>query len=111
MSRAVSPWSLLALARALCASAPRGAEAAPPAPPPAVRQDVPIPDVLRPWIGWVLHGHEEEAQCPTLTDDEDGRRCAWPTALTLTLGTGGGTFAGRFRVFRRTFVTLPGDDK
>jgi hypothetical protein len=74
-----------------------------------VRPDLSIPDPLRPWVGWVLHGHEDEL-CPPLHGVEnEGHRCIWPTSLALSMDDKGGRFTGRWRVFRRGFVTLPGD--
>lgn len=79
-----------------------------PAVPPGLT-NLSIPDPLRPWVGWVLYDHETEL-CPPLHGVEDeGHRCVWPTSLALSMDDKGGRFTGRFSVFRRGFVTLPGD--
>jgi hypothetical protein len=69
-----------------------------------------IPEPLRPWQGWVLHGHED-ALCPFLQGAEGSPRCAWPSSLTLELGDRGGHFAQKWRTWKKAWVRLPGDDK
>lgn len=79
---------------------------------PAVRNGLAIPEPLKPWVGWVLHG-EEQVLCPFLHDrdgDED-RRCAWPSRLQLVLTEKGGRFTQSWRLYRREWVTLPGSRK
>lgn len=66
-----------------------------------------VPDALKPWIPWVLHG-KEDALCPTHFDDARHRLCAWPTRLELDLTDTGGTFKQRWRVFKRSWVPLAG---
>ena len=68
-----------------------------------------VPDALRPWIAWVLHGHEDAA-CPVLSGQGEGRECAWPARLTLQVDDGGGRFSQEWRVYRDALVPLPGDD-
>jgi hypothetical protein len=75
-----------------------------------------VPEPLRPWVDWVLRGHEE-AGCPIVAgplakDDADGgRRCSWPARLVLDLGQRGGAFEQDWRAFRETWVPLPGDER
>lgn len=69
-----------------------------------------VPEPLRPWIDWVLKGHEE-ARCPFFQGSEDRRQCAWPSALALDLGESGGRFTQRWLVHREEWVALPGDDR
>ena len=57
---------------------------------PLARSEVPEP--LRPWIDWVLRGHETD-RCPFL-DAPSTRECAWPSRL----------------VHHGSDVPLPGDD-
>ncbi len=66
-----------------------------------------IPEPLRPWTEWVLRGHEDEL-CPFLQGGEE-RRCAWPSRLAIEIGDRGGRFTQDFRVYRDTWVALPGD--
>ena len=43
-----------------------------------------VPEPLKAWAPWVLHG-EERALCPSGLSTED-RICAWPGPLELTRG-------------------------
>lgn len=90
----------LALAFGFCAAlaaAPLGAE-------PLARADVPEP--LRPWVDWVLRGHETES-CPFL-HAQDERHCVWPGRLELSLDASGGRFVQQLFVAAESVVALPG---
>lgn len=67
-----------------------------------------VPADLRPWMNWVLIGHEDR-QCPFLYNDTDTRRCGWPTAMQLNLNDTGGDFAITWKIYDEGWVTLPGD--
>ena len=69
-----------------------------------------IPEPLRPWIDWVLLGHEEEL-CPFFQGDAERRECAWPSRLVLDLGDRGGRFTQQWIVEHDQWVPLPGDAK
>ncbi|HVP28047.1 MAG TPA: hypothetical protein VMW35_02670 [Myxococcota bacterium] len=72
----------------------------------ALRAEPEVPEALRPWVPWVLQGHDD-ARCPT----QQGaalRVCAWPSRLALDLDAAGGRFAQDWRVYGRGFVPLPG---
>lgn len=73
---------------------------------PLRRADVPEP--LRPWIDWVLHGHDDE-QCPAL-EAPTTRECAWPSRLVLTLDEHGGKFTQQWLLHHEASVPLPGDE-
>src|SRR4051812_41684703 len=75
------------------------ARAAPAAP-------VDVPDALRPWIPWVLHGAERD-RCPTRTDGN--KVCESPGRLELVVDKAGGTFAQSWRVDAAGLAVLPGD--
>ncbi len=93
--------SLFASSLSLVAAA---AAAAPPSP-------AELPDALRPWSGWVLHGREAE-RCPLLTSGGSSQRtCVWPGALELTLVDDGGAFSQALEVHADALVPLPGDHK
>lgn len=83
-----------------------------PAVPPALqgRPDVAVPDPLKPWVGWALHG-DASALCPFRDGEKDERDCAWPARLQLQLDEHGGSFTQRWRVYVRLGVPLPGDKK
>jgi hypothetical protein len=70
-------FALLACA-ALHPGLARAAPAALKSPP---RASDAVPDPLRPWIGWALHGSEDE-RCILL---HDVRTCVFPTALALAV--------------------------
>lgn len=67
-----------------------------------------IPEPLRPWVNWVLQGHEDE-RCPFFQGRETERKCFWQSPLELSLEGKGGTFRQEWTVFSKTFVALPGD--
>src|SRR5262245_58590902 len=68
------------------------------------------PEALRPWIDWVLYGHEEE-RCPFLQGDADERRCSWPSRLGLDLNDRGGRFTQQWTLEHEDRAPLPGDAK
>src|SRR5882724_7975590 len=67
-----------------------------------------VPEALRPWTDWVMHGHEE-AFCSLLQGSTDHRQCAWPSRLTLDLEGRAGRFTQDWLVQRAGWVPLPGD--
>ena len=79
-----------------------------------------VPEALKPWVPWVLHG-QEAALCPFLhgqgsedksdVTDQSGVECAWPARLALQLREKGGSFTQSFRLYKRGWVMLPGDGK
>lgn len=66
-----------------------------------------VPEPLKPWIGWVLDGHDDR-NCPYLYNAEQ-RQCAWPGHLELQLTSTGGTFTQHWEVYGETQLRLPGD--
>ncbi len=66
-----------------------------------------VPEPLRPWVDWVLHG-QEAATCTPLLGETDRRECAWPARLELTLDDAGGRFAQDWDVETAGWVPLPG---
>jgi hypothetical protein len=84
-----------------------------------VRADGPIdpksiPEPLRPWTAWALHGRET-ALCPTLQAAAGNAattpQCAWPARLELTLDEKRGSFSQSWHTDATGWVPLPGDDK
>jgi hypothetical protein len=65
-----------------------------------------VPEPLRPWIEWVLRGHERET-CPFLHTSGE-RFCVWPGRLTLQLAEPGGRFTQQLYVAAESEVALPG---
>jgi len=69
-----------------------------------------VPEQLRAWVPWVLHGHEE-IRCPALHDNAKKRLCAWPGRLDLALSSKGGTFSQSWTIYTEGWIALPGDAK
>ncbi len=71
-----------------------------------------VPEALRPWVGWVLHGAgDEQLACPQLHGHDDDRVCAWPARLSVAVNDKGGTFAQEWQVFHAGLAELPGSDE
>ena len=73
---------------------------------PLAPQDAPEP--LRPWVKWVLQGHEQE-HCPFQYNDADVRHCSWPSSLDLRVADGGADFSQHWLVIQDDWLPLPGD--
>lgn len=65
-----------------------------------------VPEPLRPWVDWVLRGHEAET-CPFLHAQGE-RHCVWPGRLALALDAKGGRFEQELFVAGESDVALPG---
>jgi hypothetical protein len=76
----------------------------------AVLHESEVPEPLRPWIDWVLYGHEEIA-CPFLFNDAGQRRCAWPSRLELDFNNDGGQFNSEWEVYAPSWIQLPGNSR
>jgi len=74
------------------------------------KQDIAIPDPLKPWKDWVLHDVKDH-DCPFIYSNAQKRFCAWPTQVTLTLNQSGGKFEQHWRVYKKSRVRLPGSIK
>ncbi len=68
-----------------------------------------IPDSLKPWVGWVLHGHEQEL-CPFLTGSGEAQ-CVWPGRLALDFGEREGRFTQTWILYADSRVPLPGEER
>jgi len=75
---------------------------------PLTREQVPEP--LKPWISWVLQDNPELA-CPFLYNSYEQKRCSWPTQLALDLTPAKGVFSISWKVYKDSWVSLPGDNK
>lgn len=67
-----------------------------------------VPDPLKPWIPWVLHGQAAQF-CPPAHDNAAQRLCHWPSQLALALSADGGRFDLRAATFAPGWLALPGD--
>ncbi len=73
---------------------------------PLPRSDV--PDPLKSWVPWVMHGHEMLA-CPAAYNGDPNRACVWPSRLEVHAGPDGATFRFEVQVFgAAALVELPG---
>ncbi len=68
-----------------------------------------IPDVLQPWVEWVLHDKEEQLTCVPRYDRAQTLYCAWPTVLELKLHDKGGEFRQDWLIHHKSRIALPGN--
>jgi hypothetical protein len=69
--------------------------------------DVPAP--LKPWVPWVMHGHEM-LSCPPAHNASEVRQCVWPSSLELSVSPRGASFRQEVQVFgAAASVHLPGE--
>jgi len=66
-----------------------------------------VPDELKEWAPWVLHG-KEKLLCPTKYNNTESNICAWPGKIYLDLNDKGGQFTQRWTVYAKTWIELPG---
>jgi hypothetical protein len=71
-----------------------------------------IPESLKPWKGWVLHG-QEAWLCPEVQGRRDRAFCAWPGELKLEVARQGEgmKFSQNWELQHESAVLLPGDHK
>lgn len=70
-----------------------------------------VPEPLRPWQQWVLHG-EEFLSCPARNgsryDTAGSHVCAWPGRLDVVAGADGAEFEQAWTLYAQDWVPLPG---
>lgn len=76
----------------------------------SARASTPIPELLQPWVAWVL-ADEPQRLCPVMYNQSQDRLCAWPTQLNLDLTDSGGQFSQEWLLYSDSWVPLPGDVK
>ncbi len=64
-----------------------------------------VPEVLKPWVPWVMDRKDERA-CAHSTAEE--RVCAWPGRMDITITSHGGTFRAEVQIDARQALVLPG---
>jgi len=69
-----------------------------------------VPDLLKPWVNWVLKD-TPDLGCPFMYNSYEQKRCSWPTQLALDFTPTRGTFAINWKVYQDSWVSLPGDQK
>jgi hypothetical protein len=74
----------------------------------SAKQALQVPEVLQPWVNWVLHGQEEQLDCIPRYNDAETLLCGWPSTLDLSLNDQGGTFSQTWLIHHEMRVALPG---
>ncbi|MEA1968835.1 MAG: hypothetical protein U9N77_11540, partial [Thermodesulfobacteriota bacterium] len=75
-----------------------------------------VPDSLKPWIDWVLHG-EEEQDCPLIykwpgSSRQAKKICSWPSELKLDFSEKSALFSQKWEVYSKDiWLKLPGNNK
>jgi hypothetical protein len=69
------------------------------------------PDPLKPWVNWVLRGHEEERCPPVVRGHALAPECLWPARLELEVTPTGGIFRLQAHRYAPGFVALPGSER
>lgn len=70
---------------------------------------VAVPDALKPWQDWALHG-EHTATCPFYFADFKYKQCAWPGRLSVTVTPNAVQFSQDWELFAESDLPLPGSD-
>lgn len=66
-----------------------------------------VPDILKPWVGWVIHDKSESLECIPLFNDSASWHCTWPTAIDLDLNSNLGRFTQKWRIYHEGYIPLP----
>ena len=80
-------------------------------PPCHAKEGVYIPELLAPWVDWVLHENKEQVECVPQYNNSDRVLCVWPSELTLALNDQGGQFSQSVLVHGKSWVALPGNGR
>jgi hypothetical protein len=78
--------------------------------PAAEAKQAKVPEELKPWVDWVLHGQDSQYRGIPLYNNNGTKRCAWPGELSLSVDGEGGVFTQFWHVNCESWVTLPGSD-
>jgi hypothetical protein len=66
------------------------------------------PEPLKPWVGWVLKGREDQL-CPFFNGGQARTLCRWSSPLALSLDDKKGAFSLQAKSFTEGWIPLPGD--
>ncbi len=69
-----------------------------------------LPNPLKSWVPWAMHGHEE-VQCPSVYHSQDSRFCVFVGRIDLALRRDGGSFSQSLLAYRADWQALPGGQK
>ncbi len=70
-----------------------------------------VPELLQPWVDWVLHDKKQLLACSPQYNDPDIYHCTWPSELEITLNDQGGEFRQTWLVHHESWVVLPGNSR
>ncbi|MBU0973607.1 MAG: hypothetical protein KKC20_23410, partial [Proteobacteria bacterium] len=79
-------------------------------PPCQANKDLQIPELLAPWVDWVLYDKKQQLECTPHYNAADHYLCAWPSKLELMLTDTGGNFTQSWLVNSESWISLPGND-
>lgn len=68
-----------------------------------------IPDLLKPWVDWTLHDHQEQIDCIPSFNNALKLHCNWPSSLNLEINTHSATFNQTWQVEHESWIQLPGE--
>ena len=74
------------------------------------QKPIEIPEMLEPWVDWVLYGQEKLYKGIPLYNDNGMKICAWPGELALSVNGHGGVFSQSWDINCETWVSLPGSE-
>jgi len=72
------------------------------------KKGVYIPELLQPWVGWVLYDKEEQMACIPEYNNAAIYHCNWPSEIKISLNDSGGEFKQSWFTHVETWVALPG---
>lgn len=71
-----------------------------------------IPESLQPWKDWVLSDEQKQSrQTPAQFNDFKKKLPLWPAKLSIKAGRSEGNFSVSVKVFKETWLSLPGSDQ
>lgn len=74
------------------------------------QKPIEIPEMLEPWVDWVLYGQEKLYKGIPVYNDNGVKICAWPGELALSVNGQGGVFSQSWDINCETWVSLPGSE-
>ncbi len=67
-----------------------------------------IPENLKPWSKWVLHGKTKSVECIPHFNDSQSVQCAFLSSTSFNLNRSGGEFKQQWQIYHETYAPLPG---
>ncbi len=66
-----------------------------------------IPESLKPWSSWVMHGKTKKIECVPHFNDSEELQCAFLSSVNFNLNDKGGEFKQEWQVYHETYIALP----